>query len=180
MSNMIDKLYKFMMFIFSASVIVSFFLPWVSVNTQPIGKVATVLTPENGSSFTKISGFRIPIVANSCDSRLIVNIVKIFKPSMQDVEKKIWFVWFVPILAWLIFILTSRFSNSKLMGLICTVIGFGIFLFAFYKIETANLENVVLRIKIEQGFWFTIWAYLGIGILGFLRFKALSFRKKRW
>ena len=44
MSNMIDKLYKFMMFIFSASVIVSFFLPWVSVNTQPVGKVATVLT----------------------------------------------------------------------------------------------------------------------------------------
>ena len=177
---MADKLYKFAMFIFSASVIVSFFLPWVSVNTQPVGKVAAVLTPGAGSAFTEISGFKIPIAANSCDARLIVSVVKIFKPSMQDVDKKVWFVWFVPILAWFIFLLTGRFSNSKFINLIYAVIGFGIFLFAFYKIETADLRNVVLKIKIEPGFWFTIWAYLGIGILGFLRFKALSFRKRRW
>ncbi|MDP8234095.1 MAG: hypothetical protein P9M06_04775 [Candidatus Saelkia tenebricola] len=177
---MIDRLYKFTMFIFTVSVIISFFLPWISVNTQPVGKVTTALITKDDASFTKISGFRIPILASSEDVRLIVSIARIFNPSIQDVEKKVWFLWFVPVLAWFIFLLSGRFYKSRFINLAYTIIGCGIFLISFYEIQTADLENIILKIKIESGFWFTIWAYLGIGILGLLRFETLSSKKRKW
>ena len=86
MSGMIGKFYKFTMFIFAISVIVSFFLPWISVNTQPVGKVTTVLISKDDASFTKISGFRIPILAGSEDVRLIVSIARIFNPSLGYIK----------------------------------------------------------------------------------------------
>ena len=171
-----DNMYKSLILILAAVIVVGFFLPWVSVESQQVGTFTKLLTGKRQASVDLISGVEIPILANSDESRLIVSIAKIFYPQVKDVDKKSFLVLIVPILAIIIFLLTLKLSKNKFVNILFGIIGIGIFAFALYKLQSTDLDKLVLQIKIGIGMWLVLYAYLGIGLLSVFNFLGLLFK----
>jgi hypothetical protein len=159
-------------------IVVSFFLPWVRVESQQVGTFSKLLTGKRQQAIDEISGLEIPILANSDESRLIISIAKIFNPGIKDVDKKSFLVLIVPILAIIIFLVKLYLKKNVVVDLLFAVIGIALFAFAFYKITSTDLDKLVLQIKIGLGMWITLYSYLGIGILSAVCFlKSLAGKK---
>jgi len=158
-----------------AVIFVSFFLPWVHVESQMVGGVAKILTGTKQAELMGISGFAVPGLANGPDARLMISVIQIFNPGITDADKKSWLIWGVPIFAIGIFLLSLVFGENKWFNLAVAVTGILIFLIGFYKIKTTDLDKLVLNVKIGLGVWFTLYGYLGLGILRAVNFaKALA------
>ena len=121
------------------------------------------MTGKRQDEIHAISGFDVPRLANSDESRLILTVAKIFKPDVKDIDKKSYLIWIIPLLAVAIFLVNMVFG----------VIGVAIFAVTVFKLKTTDLDKVVLQIKIGVGLWLILWSYLGIGIASILRFFAL-------
>lgn len=167
-------LYRVAMLFFVLLVITAFFQPWVEVESFQGGniqigniKIANIPKINIGKDelFNRsISGYDVPVLANGPDARLIISIIKIFKPDVTDVGRKSYLVWTIPGLAALIFVLSIILAENKLANLIIGLAGGLIFMLAAYKISTVNLDKVVIAVRISSGIWMTIWGYLGMGL----------------
>lgn len=145
-------------------VCVSFFLPWVRVQSEAVGGFSKMLTGKEQSEVAAISGFQVPILANSKDSRLMITVIKIFKPDIEHADKKSFAIWIVPLLAVLFYWLAGQYKN-KLLYAVIGGIGCAIFGFAVYKIMNLDLSRMVIEVKIGYGLWLTLVGYLGIGLV---------------
>jgi hypothetical protein len=158
------------MFISAVVIIVSFFLPWINVESGQVGAFSKILTGKSQATIDSISGFRIPILANSADARLMISIIKIINPNITDADKKSFLVWAIPVLAAVIFLLSLYFGKNRFLNLAFGLIGCAIFFVALYKIKTTDLDKLVLNVKIATGLWLILYSYLAIGVLGFIAF----------
>ena len=158
-----------------AVIFISFFLPWVNVESQMVGTVAKVLTGKRQAAIASISGFAVPQLANGPDARMMLSIIKIFNPNVTDADKKSWLIWGVPILAIAIFLLGLFIADNRWFNLAVAAIGILIFLVGVYKIKTTDLNKLVLNAKIGIGVWLTLYGYLGLGITAAVNFvKGLA------
>lgn len=164
------KAYTFIMPVLVLIVVLSFFLPWVEVGSKAVGTFSKVLTGERQTLIISISGFKVPILANSPDARLMISVIKIFNPDIKDADKKSYLIWSIPLLAVIMFVAGYIFNKNRWLHLVFGIIGTAIFVVAFYKIKTTDLDKLVLNASIGSGLWLTLWAYLGIGILGLVIF----------
>lgn len=161
--------------ILAAVIFVSFFLPWVQVESPMVGTVAKVLTGKRQAEIASISGFAVPQLANGPDARLMLSIIKIFNPGVTDADKKSWLIWGVPLFAIAIFLLGLFIADNRWFNLAVAVIGILIFLVGVYKINTTDLNKLVLNAKIGMGVWLTLYGYLGLGITAAVNFvKGLA------
>ena len=161
--------------ILAAVIFISFFLPWVQVESQMVGTVAKVLTGKRQAAIASISGFAVPGLANGPDARLMLSIIKIFNPGVTDADKKSWLIWGVPLFAIVIFLLGLFIADNRWFNLGVATIGILIFVVGAYKINTTDLNKLVLNAKIGLGVWLTLYGYLGLGINGVVNFvKALA------
>jgi len=161
--------------VLAAVIFIAFFLPWVHVEAPMIGTISKVLTGKRQAEITGISGFSVPMLANGPDARLMISIIKIFNPAVTDADKKSWLIWGVPIFAIVIFLLGLRMLNNRWFNLAIAIIGIPIFLVGVYKIQTTDLNKLVLNAKIGLGVWLTLYGYLGLGIIGAVNFvKVLN------
>jgi len=165
------------MFILVAIIIVSFFLPWISVESKQVGVFSKLLTGKSQASIDSISGFRIPVLANGKDARLMLSIIKIFNPKLENADKKSFAVWIIPILALFIFLAGIYMGKYRFINLVFGLIGCSIFFTALYKIKTTDLDKLILNVSIGPGLWFILYSYLAIGILGFVSFSGVSEKK---
>ncbi len=147
---------------------ISFFLPWVSVQSEQVGVFSKILTGKNQATIDNISGFRIPILANSQDARLMMSIIKIFNPKIENADKKSFAVWGIPILAFIICLASYYFGKNKSVNIVFGALGIGIFFVALLKIKTTDLNKLILNVKINSGLWLILYSYLGIGIAHFV------------
>jgi hypothetical protein len=168
-----DKISKPVIGILVAVIVISFFLPWISVQSAAAGKVTELLTGKRQDKIDAISAYRVPVMANSEESRLIISIIKIFNPKTQNADKKSYLIWVVPILAVIMLILNMVMGNNKWLNLVVGIIGIAIFAFAVYKIKTTDLDKLVLQVNMGPGLWLTLWSYLGIGVISILNFVGL-------
>jgi len=166
------------MLVLAMIVVVGFFLPWMRIESEQLGALSKVLTGRRQEIVDNLSGFRIPILANSPDARLVISVAKIFKPDIKDVDKKSYLVWLVPILAVLLLGLAYFFGKNKWFNLFLAILGISIFVIAFYKIKTTDLDKMVLRVSIDSGLWLVLYAYLAMGILGLGNFIYALFLGK--
>ena len=173
------KAYTLVMPVLVLVIVLSFFLPWVQVESKAVGTVSKILTGERQTLISSISGFRVPILANSPDARLMTSVIKIFNPDIKDADKKSYLIWSVPFLAVIMFVVGYIFGKNRWVNLVFGIIGTAIFLVAFYKIKTTDLDKLVLNVSIGSGLWLSLWAYLGIGILGFVIFGKSSLPKSK-
>jgi len=161
--------------ILAAVIFISFFLPWVNVESPMVGAVAKVLTGKKQAEIASISGFAVPGLANGPDARLMLSIIKIFNPGVTDADKKSWLIWGIPLFALAIFLLGLFIADNRWFNLGVAVIGILIFIVGAYKINTTDLNKLVLDVKIGLGVWLTLYGYLGLGINGVVNFvKALA------
>ena len=167
-----SKLYNMAMLALAVLVIIAFFLPWVSVKSEQVGMFAKILTGKKQAMIDNISAFQVPILANGPDARFMLSVIKIFNPGVKDADKKSFLVWSIPFLAVVIFVVSCFFGGNKWVNLIIGVLGAAIFIAAAYKIKTTNLNKLVLNIKMGPGLWLTLWSFLLMGVLGFIRFAS--------
>lgn len=159
-------------------IVFSFFLPWVHVESQVVGKMTKVLTGKQQAEIDNVSGFAIPGLANGPDARLMISIIKIFAPGVKDADKKSWFVWAVPFLAIAIFFLSMYKGNgARFIQLDVAMTCIIIYLIGFYKLKTTDLDKMVLNVRIGIGMWFTLWSFLCLGVVNLLMFLQ-SMRNK--
>jgi len=168
-----DKIFKVLVFIFVGMIILGFFLPWVNVGSKQVGYISKILTGKQQQTIDSISGFKIPILANSTESRLLISVVKIFNPEIDNVEKKSFLVWLIPISGLAILALSLFLGNNKWVNLSLGIIGTLIFFGVVYKLKTTDLDKIVLQVKISTGLWFILWAYLGVGLISIAKFIKL-------
>ena len=168
------KIRKTIMAVLVLIIFVSFFLPWVSVESEAIGGVTKLLTGKKQATIDSISGFKVPILANSEESRFMISVIKIFQPDIKNADKKSFLIWGVPLLAVVMFGLTNALKDNKWVRLAIGVIGIAIFAFATFKIMTTDLDKIILKVNIGYGLWLILVGYLGIGILQVIEFFQLN------
>ena len=144
---------------------ISFFLPWISVESGVVGGVSKILTGKKQSTIETISGFKVPILANGSESRLMISIIKIFNPGIEHADKKSFLIWIIPLMSIGVYFALKRFKDKKPVRLGLSILCVGIFLFATFKIMTTNLDKLVLQVSISFGLWLTLLGYLGIGVV---------------
>jgi len=172
-----NKLYSPVLLVMVLVILVSFFLPWVSVQSEAVGTFTKILTGEKQAVIDEISGFRIPIMANGDDARLMLSIIKIFNPKVENADKKSYLVWVIPILAVVLLLGGVSLGKNKVFNLAMGIIGVVLFVAAMYKIQTTNLDKMVLKVSIGNGLWLSLYAYLALGILGFAACIAPGLKK---
>jgi hypothetical protein len=172
-----DSSKKTLAFVLTVVIVVSFFLPWINVQSKAAGAVTEMLTGKRQDRIDAISAYRIPVMANSEESRLMVNIIKIFNPKITNADKKSYLIWSVPILAVIILLLNLFMGTNKLVNLIIGIIGVAVFITAVYKIKTTDLDKLVLQVTLGAGLWLTLWSYLGLGAIGVVNFVQLLKKK---
>jgi hypothetical protein len=155
--------------ILAGVILIAFFLPWVRVESSQVGTVSKLLTGKRQVAIAGMSGFQVPLMANSKESRLAISVIKIFAPKVQNADKKSFLIWLVPGLA-IIMAVACHVVNNKWVNVAVGVLGCLIFIVALFKIMTTDLDKLVLNIKIASGLWVTLLGYLGIGVAQLISF----------
>ena len=163
MSHLINKVVTILV----AVIVVSFFLPWVTVESTHVGTFAKMLTGKRQNTVDQISGFQIPIRANSDASRLAITIIRFFAPDVKNADKKSFFVWLVPGLGLILLVLWSYARKMDFVKILIGLTGIAVFVFALFKITTTDMSKFLLEVKIAYGLWLTLYSFLGIGVLSF-------------
>ena len=154
---------KVAIFLIVMVIFIAFFLPWVSVESPAAGKISEILTGKKQGGFYSVSGFQVPILANSSESKLIITVIKLFNPGIKDADKKSWLIWAVPGLAVIMLMLLWLWGNNRWLLLVLGISGVAIFGAATFKILTTNLDKLVLKVTIVYGLWALLTGYLLLG-----------------
>jgi hypothetical protein len=169
-----DKKLTMAMGILVGIILIAFFLPWVRVESSHVGTVSKLLTGKRQVAIAGMSGFQVPLMANSKESRLAISVIKIFAPKVKNADKKSFLIWFVPGLAVIMAVVCHILNKNKWVHLALGIIGCVLFMFALFKIMTTDLDKLVLNIKIASGLWLTLLGYLGIGIVQMISFVRMT------
>jgi hypothetical protein len=159
-----------LVFTFAFLILVSFFLPWVSINSPVSGAISKVFSGKKDALIMKISGFQVPILANRSDSRLMVEMIQLFNPGVKDADKKSWLIWGVPLFALMLSCGYVFLQENKWFNLAVGIIGILIFVVGVYKLKTTDLDKMIMSVNIMPGLWFLLSGYLGIGLVGLFKF----------
>lgn len=174
-----ESISKVALFFIVAVIFIAFFLPWVSIESPAAGKISEILTGKKQGGFYSISGYQVPILANSKESKLIITVIKLFSPGIKDADKKSWLIWGVPGLAVVMTILLLIWDKNKWLQLAFGIIGVAIFAVATLKILTTNLDKMVLKVSIVYGLWALLIGYLLLGGVCLLNFTSLLKRENK-
>jgi len=159
-------------------ILIAFFLPWVSVESEQIvGTFTKILTGEKKDIGQTMSAFQIPILANSEEAKLMVTIIQIFNPGIENADKKSFLIWGIVVLAGIMAALSFKLGANSWVNLGIAIVGILIFLVAVFKISGTDLDKLVMVVKVREGAWLTLYSYLGIGVLSLTRFLT-QIRKK--
>lgn len=167
-----DKVCKIGLLMLSVFIFISFFLPWVGVESVVTGGISKILGKE-AKPLTTISGFKVPIMANGSESKLMITIIKLFNPGVKDADKKSYLIWLVPGLSLIMLGVIWFLARNKWANLSVGIFGVAIFAGAAFKILTTNLDKAVVKVDIMYGMWLTLVGYLFIGVLCFVNFVLL-------
>ena len=180
-----------LIFIACAVVIIAFFKPWAQVGTsitgvsqdlagiaeksiggKVVGELQKATTAISGLGDmevkTTVRGYDIPILVNDKTSKMAISIAEILFKSAEDLDIKSYLVYLAPILALLCAFLA--FKGTKLYVLIMVIISGVLSVAGIYNVSTANLSNMIVKVKIGQGIWLTLYAFLFMAIVGIIWF----------
>ncbi len=170
--------YKFLISLFSFIIILSFFLPWFSIEQFQTGVIKKIFT-EEGVVILELSGFNIPLKANGENASFILSLAKIFSPGLREFAYKSWLLWLLPCIAFSIAKLSKKFKKSRIFNLYVAILGLGLSLTAGYRAINLDLDKFVYRIELKEYFWITILSFFAIGVLGLMQLKHLIAKKPK-
>ena len=156
-----NPLKKIIMIALVVLIVVSFFMPWVRVESPLTGGVTKILTGKEQSVIDQVSGMDVPLMANSSESRFMISVIKIFNPGIKDADKKSWLILGVPGLSIVILLVSWFLDKNKWVNLGFGILGCAIFGVAVFKLMTTDLDKLVLKVSIAHGLWLLLLGYLG-------------------
>ncbi len=158
----------------AAMIVIAFFLPWISVEAKTVGDISGFLTGKRQDVIDSISGFSVPLLANSEESRFMISVIKIFNPQIRDADKKSYLLWCVPLIAVLIALAGKVFRRAKIIRLFLGIVSIAIVCAVTYKLLSTDLDKFVLKVNIVYGLWMTLFGFFTIGALEIASFLALQ------
>lgn len=177
----------------AAVIVVSFFMPWARVDvsaTKVSGElVGKASGPLSNSPFAgkfikglkkttdalgnlgdikikaSVSGYDIPTMLNRRESKAAISLGQIFFKDAEDMDRKSFAVYLLPILAIACIALAVMGLKSRIAVIAMLVLSGTISIVGLYKLFTVNLSNLTVQIVIESGLWQTMYAYLIIAAI---------------
>jgi len=174
----------------SLVVVRAFYMPWAKVSTSVVKiseevssaaenklfdipevkkaikglKKATRIVDKLGDVEIKsaVSGYDIPRMINQRSSKVAVSVAQIIFKEAKDLDKKSYLVYALPLSALLCAALALAGLKSWLAAYPMLLLSGGISITGLYKLKTADLSTLSVSITIEQGLWYTLYAFLFI------------------
>ncbi len=159
------------------AVVGAFFLPWVGVTADAFrafevarqkgfgdmlgGFEQQLRTQTQGlqtAASIRASGFDIPRLVNTQDSRMALAWVGMFTSKTEGLEWKSYAVYVFPVLA-LLLALLHQLIPRPLARIVIAAVAAAVAAGTFYKLTHLPLESWVTQTKIGWGMWITISAY---------------------
>ncbi|MBL7156983.1 MAG: hypothetical protein ISS92_02345 [Candidatus Omnitrophica bacterium] len=175
-------------------IVAAFFMPWAEVATSVTGvsKELTGIakdelegTPIAGKVIgelkkvtdvigdigdiklkTKVSGYNVPVLVNRRTSKIAISAAQIMFKSTEGLDWKSYLVYLLPILGITCALLAIAGSKQKIYIIVMLVIAGAVSIIGLYNLYTANLTSLIVKISIEKGLWYTMYAFLLIFIAG--------------
>ncbi len=177
-----------------AVIVISFFMPWANIVTSVTGvskELTTFARSKVGdvpharkiigdlekvtdaiSGFgdiklkTTVSGYKIPTLVNSKTSKVALSVVQIMFRDAKGLGLKSYLVYLFPLLGITCAVLAILGLKQKLFIILMAVISGAISIAGLYNLKTADLTSLAVRIHIESGLMFTMYAFLLIFLVG--------------
>jgi hypothetical protein len=134
----------------------------ITAATRSIEKQTGYSIPTEGK--VEANGFDIPRLVNTNDTQLALSFVQLFTKKTEGVQWKCYAVYSIPGLAVLLALLYQfarrpRWGKIRMVPCLVTLFTAALFFIAYLKITTAELDHLVLEIKIGFGLWLSLFAY---------------------
>ncbi len=126
----------------------------------------------------RISGFGVPILANSRKAKTIMELAESVTKKKEDVGLKSWAVYAVPGLAVFLGALLVRFSGQIIVSLLVAAAGVAIFGVGTWQLLTANLTSDIVCVKIGFGLWLSLSVYLCLGLLAVFSCLPMAWQER--
>lgn len=177
----------------SAMTIVSFFMPWANISTSAMGvtkKVtdfaakmpfgdSIVKKVNNIRGFvknlgadvtvdTKVSGYNVPILVNNKKSKVALSLAQIIFKSTEGLSWKSYGVYLLPVLGIVCAVLALLGFKNKISITLMTIISAAAGGTGLYNLKSVDISNEMVQITIENGLWYTVYAFLFIAAIGLL------------
>lgn len=174
----------------TALIIVAFFMPWATVATSvtgiskgltgalsgtPVaGKIvgdiekATDVIGQLGDVSIKstVSGYQVPILVNDDTSKVAISLAQMFFKDAQDLDKKSYLVYLLPILGIMCAGLAILGRGNKISIILMILLSGGVAGAGLYHLYTMDISSLVVKISIKNGLWYTMYSFLFIAVVG--------------
>ena len=170
----------------SALIVVAFFMPWAKVATSVTGiskEVTSTVedTPLAGKVVGKISaitdaiaglgdveikttvrGSQVPALVNNQTSKVALSLAQVMFKSAEGIDKKSYLVYLLPLLGIACAALAVIGVKNKLFVGVMLVISGAVSIGGLYNLYTMDIGSQAVKISIEDGLWYTMYAFLFI------------------
>ena len=189
----------FVSLIIAASVVtvVAFFMPWANVATSVTG-ISKELTsaaegPLKGAPIagklisgldkitsaissvgdievkTTVRGNQIPAMVNNETSKVALSLAQVFFKETEGIDKKVYLVYLLPLFGIVCAGLAVLGLQNKIYVVLMAIIGGAISIGGLYNLHTMDISSMVVKISIQKGLWYTMYAFLFILLVGVAR-----------
>ncbi|MBL7068579.1 MAG: hypothetical protein ISS34_01800 [Candidatus Omnitrophica bacterium] len=117
---------------------------------------------------TAVSGYDIPRMVNQKSSKTAISVAEMLFDETKDLDKKSYLVYLLPLSAVLCAALALAGLKFKPAAFPILVLSGGISITGLYKLKNTDLSTLSVSIVIEQGLWYTLYAFLFIFFMSIL------------
>jgi len=114
----------------------------------------------------KITGANIPMLVNDEKSKIALSLAQVIFKSTEGLDKKSYAVYLLPLSGIVCALLALSGTKSRISIVGMVLLGGLISIVGLYNVYTADLSNLIVKIKIGQGVWHTLYAFLLIAVTG--------------
>ncbi|MDP8298810.1 MAG: hypothetical protein P9L88_02780 [Candidatus Tantalella remota] len=183
-------LFQGLVIVATVMILVAFFLPWATVATSVTGISKSVLgsvasSPLAGtvvkdidkvtnavssmgdiSVKTTVSGYQVPKLVNDDSSKVALSLAQIMFKSADNVDKKSYLVYLMPLLALACSVLALSVSKKMISLTLMIFISGGVSIAGLYNLYTMDISSTIVKIAIQKGLWYTMYSFLFIFLVG--------------
>lgn len=185
-----------LIFVATAVIIISFFMPWAEVKTsvmgiskevasavktnlgglpiagKVVGKIETLTSAISNLGDievkTTVRGDNIPMLVNNKTSKVAITLAQVLCKSAEDLDRKSYLVYLVPILGIACSILALCGLKNRFFIIIMSIISGGVSIGGLYNLYTIDIKTMIVEISIGKGLWYAMYSFLFIFLVGIL------------
>ena len=112
----------------------------------------------------EITGAQIPQLANSSQAQLALVVMQMMTGTASDIGRQSYAVYLLPGLAVLAALLLTMLGRWRIAALSVAIVCALIAAVGFWNTLTAHTTTAFVTMRIGQGVWLSLWAYVGVAL----------------